>query len=60
MLFLPCFFHVAKSNAIYFALIGNGLFITLYLPCQAKRKQAMLESNLSGLTLMFDKNVYPR
>jgi len=34
--------------------------IIVFLSCQIKRKQALLESNLSGINLMADENVWKR
>jgi hypothetical protein len=44
-------------------ILNDFIFINnfnLCLPCQAKRKQALLESNLSGIHLIYDKNVNQR
>ena len=44
-----------KSNGIYYDPISSTIDILLSLFYQAKRKQALLESNLSGILLMDDK-----
>jgi hypothetical protein len=56
--FFTSFFSMWTKVMVYF--LSHLLFyknFNLCLPSQAKRKRALLESNLSGTTLMDDKNV---
>ena len=44
-----------KSNGLYYDPISSTIDVLLSLFYQAKGKQALLESNLSGILLMDDK-----
>jgi hypothetical protein len=51
---------VDKMVGVFFNKITINNFNVLLLPNQVKRKQALLGSNLSGISLMTDKNVNKR
>ena len=60
MLFSFEFVQVDKKYAVFFNIICFGLLYILLLLYQVKRKQALLESNLSGIYLMTDEKVKRR
>ena len=59
-LIIQAFYHFrcnGQNSGCIFIHFGLGVFYILYLLYQVKRKQALLESNLSGIHLMTDEKV---
>ena len=58
--FLASSLHVDKMVGVFFNKITINNFNVLFLLNQVKWKQALLGSNLSGISLTTDKNVNKR